>query len=45
MAQSNWSGEDPNANHRRTSDRAARQQKVKQQERAAQTAGRGRRRV
>lgn len=45
MTQTNWSGEDPNRNASRQSDRAARQAKARQQAHAAQTAGRGRRQV
>lgn len=45
MARSNWSGEDPFQNARRTADRAARQAKERQQARAAQTAGRTKRSI
>lgn len=41
----NWGAESAVANAGRTADRAARQAKAKQQAAAAQTAGRGRRRV
>lgn len=45
MAQSNWSGEDPYANARRTRDRAAMQDKLRRQALAAQTAGRTKRSI
>jgi hypothetical protein len=45
MAQSNWAASDPYKNHSGQADRAARQQKAKQLDRAAHTAGRGKRRI
>jgi hypothetical protein len=45
MARSNWSGEDPNGNASRNSERVARQGQAKQQDRAARAAGHGKRRI
>ena len=42
---SNWGAENPVKNAQGQSDRAARQAKIRQQVKASQTAGRGKRRI